>query len=74
MSFEASNNSCIQWLDKRSHIRLKIHQPDVPRFVADKMAREVIEGEADVSFFTVHLDVEVSDISVNNISLVFSEH
>ena len=67
VSFETPDDSCIQWLNKQGHVRLKIYQLNILRFIADKMARKIVKGKADMSFLNVHLDIKIFNISVDNI-------
>jgi hypothetical protein len=63
VSFKTSYNSSIQWLDKQCHIWLEIHQLNVSRFIADKMAGKVVNHKAYMLLLGVHLYIKIFDIS-----------
>lgn len=63
VSFETPYDSSIQWLDKRGHIWLEIHQLNVSRFVADKMAGKVVDSKTYMSLLGAHLYIKIFDIS-----------
>lgn len=68
VSFEAPDYSCIQWLDPCSEVWAKIDYFYVCWLIADVMAREVVEVEADLMVLSLHLLVEISDPSVQWLS------
>jgi len=55
---EASNNPCVQWLNKWRQIGLEEFDRHICRLISNVMARKVIERQADIAVCLAHLQIE----------------
>ena len=68
VSFETSNNPCIEQLDKWGQIGFKVQEADVLWLILTAMAQEIVKHETDMTVLVVYFYVEIFDISENKIS------